>query len=65
MLNEVKHLSETSLSQLKLAWAVKMKHTRSKNIFLREVFHPKFDLLISSVVTVADEKVYEVTYADH
>jgi hypothetical protein len=25
----------------------------------------KFDLLISSVVTVAHEKVYEVTYADH
>jgi hypothetical protein len=34
-------------------------------LFQQPAGRRKFDLLISSVVTVAHEKVYEVTYADH
>ena len=48
--------------KLVLSLAESMDHP---NVVQQHVSRFKFDLLISSVVTVAHEKVYEVTYADH
>ncbi len=52
-------------SSLYYVGARRLSATKHMRFFQQPAGRCKFDLLISSVVTVAHEKVYEVTYADH